>query len=230
MPRVSSEHLAARRRQILDAARACFVRDGFHATSMQDILREADLSAGAVYRYFPSKDAIVVAIATEAIEQVAAAFAAALHTDPLPSFASVLTTSFTTVERMERDDHTATIIVQVWGEAVRNDAVQSVLTGVVERMTDVISDVVRRYQDAGALNRATPARHVAAALIGLVQAAIVQRALFGPDSIPAYQDGLRALTTRPDITPRQVDKTFGDRDDGGRSASDPESVRRDGSD
>jgi AcrR family transcriptional regulator len=35
---------------------------GFHATSMQDLLREANLSAGAVYRYFKSKDEIIAAI------------------------------------------------------------------------------------------------------------------------------------------------------------------------
>ena len=55
MPRVTQEHLDARRRQILDAARRRFIKNGFHATSMQDVLTEADLSAGAVYRYFASK-------------------------------------------------------------------------------------------------------------------------------------------------------------------------------
>ncbi|HEY9407971.1 MAG TPA: helix-turn-helix domain-containing protein, partial [Jiangellaceae bacterium] len=53
MPRVSEAHLAARRDQILQAAWTCFARDGFHATSMQDVFAEAGLSAGAVYRYFP---------------------------------------------------------------------------------------------------------------------------------------------------------------------------------
>ncbi|MGW9069182.1 helix-turn-helix domain-containing protein, partial [Streptomyces yangpuensis] len=52
MARVSQAHLDARRRQILDGATRCFTRNGFHATSMQDVLKEVDLSAGAVYRYF----------------------------------------------------------------------------------------------------------------------------------------------------------------------------------
>ena len=46
MPRVSEDHLLARRQQILDAARVCFLRDGFHNTSMQDVIAEAGLSVG----------------------------------------------------------------------------------------------------------------------------------------------------------------------------------------
>src|SRR2546426_5003620 len=65
MPKVSEEHLDARRRQIVDAAIVCFARDGFHRATMQDICREAQLSPGAIYRYFASKDEIIEAIADE---------------------------------------------------------------------------------------------------------------------------------------------------------------------
>lgn len=41
---------------------ACFSRDGFHGASMQKICAEADMSPGALYRYFPSKEAIIAAI------------------------------------------------------------------------------------------------------------------------------------------------------------------------
>ncbi|MDX2233460.1 MAG: helix-turn-helix domain-containing protein [Hyphomonadaceae bacterium] len=54
-----------RRRQILDAAISCFRRRGFHQTSMQEICAEAQLSAGALYRYFPAKADIIAAIAEE---------------------------------------------------------------------------------------------------------------------------------------------------------------------
>ena len=56
MPKVSDAHVEARRQQILEAASACFARQGFHQTSVQDICKEAGLSAGAVYRYFPGKE------------------------------------------------------------------------------------------------------------------------------------------------------------------------------
>ena len=51
-----------RRDQIVAAARACVVRHGFHAASMGQIAAEARMSVGQIYRYFPSKEAIVHAI------------------------------------------------------------------------------------------------------------------------------------------------------------------------
>ena len=57
---------AARRDQqiqrILEAAQTCFVRSGFQGASMQQICAECGMSPGALYRYFPSKEAIVAAI------------------------------------------------------------------------------------------------------------------------------------------------------------------------
>ena len=48
--------------RILEAAKACFVRSGFQGASMQQICAEGGMSPGALYRYFPSKEAIVEAI------------------------------------------------------------------------------------------------------------------------------------------------------------------------
>ena len=50
---------AERRQRILEAAERAFVRHGFHATTMQHVADEAGMSAGNLYRYFPSKEAIV---------------------------------------------------------------------------------------------------------------------------------------------------------------------------
>ena len=62
MPKVTEAHLEARRQQIVDAAWACFARKGYHQTTMQDICQESDLSPGAIYRYFASKEAILKAV------------------------------------------------------------------------------------------------------------------------------------------------------------------------
>jgi AcrR family transcriptional regulator len=52
----------AQRERILDAARKCFVEHGFHAASMAGIAATAHMSVGLIYRYFESKNDIIVAI------------------------------------------------------------------------------------------------------------------------------------------------------------------------
>lgn len=61
-PAPRPDHKQEQRKRILDAAMACFVRDGFHGASMQKICAEAGMSPGALYRYFPSKESIIAAI------------------------------------------------------------------------------------------------------------------------------------------------------------------------
>jgi TetR/AcrR family transcriptional repressor of uid operon len=66
-----------RRDEILAAAQRCFVRSGFHGASMQDICAEAGMSAGNLYRYFPSKEALIAGIAERDRAEVAQQFASA---------------------------------------------------------------------------------------------------------------------------------------------------------
>lgn len=66
MARLADPVLAERRRrQIMEAAMACFRKRGFHQASMQEICATAGISAGALYRYFPSKADIIFAISEE---------------------------------------------------------------------------------------------------------------------------------------------------------------------
>lgn len=55
--------LSERQDRILDAAKTCFVRSGFDRTTMMEIAREAKMSSPNIYRYFPSKEALVLGLA-----------------------------------------------------------------------------------------------------------------------------------------------------------------------
>ena len=57
-----SERALVQRERILLAAERCFVRSGFHAASMSEIASTARMSPGLIYRYFESKNAIIMAI------------------------------------------------------------------------------------------------------------------------------------------------------------------------
>jgi AcrR family transcriptional regulator len=53
---------SAKRRQILDGARAVFMAQGFDGASMNDVAREAGVSKGTLYVYFASKEALFEAL------------------------------------------------------------------------------------------------------------------------------------------------------------------------
>jgi TetR/AcrR family transcriptional repressor of uid operon len=77
MRRANVQLQSDRRSEILAAAQRCFARAGFHQTSMQEICAEAGMSPGGLYRYFPSKEAIIAGIAerdrAEVVGQLASA-------------------------------------------------------------------------------------------------------------------------------------------------------------
>src|SRR5215510_3256151 len=64
---------AGRRRDILDAAASLFKREGFAATSIEQIAERAELSAGTVYNYFASKGDLLLALVALDGAQVRAA-------------------------------------------------------------------------------------------------------------------------------------------------------------
>jgi len=65
---VLSERAIKQRERILEAARLCFVKRGFHGASIADIAEEAGMSPGLMYRYFENKHAIVRAIIDRQLE------------------------------------------------------------------------------------------------------------------------------------------------------------------
>lgn len=61
----------ARPDEVLDAALDLFIEQGFAATRVEDIAKRAGLSKGAVYLYFPSKEAILEGLVRRAIVPIA---------------------------------------------------------------------------------------------------------------------------------------------------------------
>src|SRR6476661_1391295 len=91
-----------RRDDILEAAERCFVRSGFHQTSMQEICAEAGMSAGNLYRYFPSKEAIIAGIAERDRAEVAQDFARADLSNGLFAVLEVMARHHFTVRSIEQ--------------------------------------------------------------------------------------------------------------------------------
>jgi AcrR family transcriptional regulator len=154
MPKVSDAHLAARRRQILDAAATCFARDGFHRTSMQDVVRECGVSAGLVYRYFTSKDDMIVAIVTEWHEQRQALLEPPDGAPPGRAGLAGVEAAYLDLLRSVGDPASRQDLrlgVQVWAETVRSDELLAAARRGVDGFRTALVDVLRGAQAAGDL-------------------------------------------------------------------------------
>ena len=62
MVRVTQAHIDAREDSIVESALMLFARKGIEKTTVQEIAAAADLSAGAIYRYFSSKEKLLEAV------------------------------------------------------------------------------------------------------------------------------------------------------------------------
>ncbi|MDY6998165.1 MAG: helix-turn-helix domain-containing protein [Actinomycetota bacterium] len=71
MPRVTEDHLAARRRQILDGARRCFARYGYESATVRRLEETIGLSRGAIFHHFRDKDTLFFELAREDAERMA---------------------------------------------------------------------------------------------------------------------------------------------------------------
>jgi AcrR family transcriptional regulator len=138
-----------RQRQIAAAALACFGRSGFHGASMQDICAEAGMSAGALYRYFPSKAAIIVAIVEAEREQHAAMFAPLEGApDPLAALQQ-LGEAFLT-QQLTRDSGMLTF--DVIAEAGRNPDVLAAVEKTSSFVRETLCRALKRGQALGVVD------------------------------------------------------------------------------
>ena len=63
MPKVSEEHLEARREQILEGARRAFARHGYEGATVARLEEEIGLSRGAIFNYYPDKWSLFLELA-----------------------------------------------------------------------------------------------------------------------------------------------------------------------
>lgn len=73
--RTQAERRAAGRTALIESAIACLGEKGFGATTIQDIVRRADCTTGAIQHHFGSKNGLYVAVLDELMEEFKAGFA-----------------------------------------------------------------------------------------------------------------------------------------------------------
>ena len=195
MPKISEEQRQERRDQILAAVWRCFLRKGVHSTSMEDLIRESGLSAGAVYLYYKGKHEIILAAISTYMDQLRGLLMPVLMREellpPLP-FVHETMAAFARHTKREGIDLNA-VILMGWSEAQTNPDVKALVTGFQTRYRAALTDVVRQWQQRQYVTTEAEPEDIAKALLSLFLGTIVQEALLGSADPATLARGVEGL-------------------------------------
>jgi AcrR family transcriptional regulator len=162
-----------RRSRILDAAERCFVRAGFHRTTMQDVAAEAGMSPGNLYRYFPSKDAIVIGLTERDRSNVAKDFAAFDEgADFMTAFMKLGRKHF---EEEPRDK--AIMCLEIWAESARNPSFATVCAEFEQFVVARLTEVLEKARERGEIAASGDLEAIARLISTLADGLFVRRAI-----------------------------------------------------
>lgn len=176
MPRVSNAYRTERRDHILAAAMARFARDGFHATSMADVIDEAGMSAGGVYRYFEGKEAIIEAIVERLLERLQVPLEGAIADVRTAADAIGALLAATSWAFRDAADPSARLVPQMWTEALRDERVRARANAGYAQVLRRLAELAERLDDLPLGMTPAGAAHV---WLALMQGYTLQRLMLG---------------------------------------------------
>ena len=194
---VDPEARAARTRQILDGARRCFLRKGFHASSTAEISAEAGVSVANLYQYFPTKDDLVLALVEDDLRSDLELIALVARAPTLreglqaASHAMYADAGFADLSRLRLD---------VLTEASRTPSVTAAVRAAEEKMVAAIAALLERAHANGEIDSRIAPRAAAALILSLTDGLGCRFAFHAP-GVEALSDAstlfiLRALGAR----------------------------------
>lgn len=146
----------ARREAILEVASQVFLEFGFERTSMSEIVKRIGGSKSTIYGYYPSKEALFVAVTHAAGEKHMDAAVAEMAAYAGGDLGQVLTRFAEKLVAFLCSDETVSVHRMVLGEAGHSDVGQLFYDGGPKRGLTVIAEVFRQAMERGELRREEP--------------------------------------------------------------------------
>jgi len=150
LPKLKPEELESRRQEIVDAARACFLRSGFHRTTTDEICREAAITPGGLYHYFGGKDEIIAAVIQQSATDVVDRLRAMLEEagDMQAAFGEVSSFLIETLSD-HNIDSAVRLDIEIWAEALKNQKLYEISEKSWAMRRNLMESFVKRGAEAG---------------------------------------------------------------------------------
>lgn len=184
----------ARRAQILAAALVCFGERGYHATTMDDLVRASGLSKGSLYWHFRSKQDVFLALCDAFTEDIFRAWEEA-DGDERPAVDVLMHQAQSTCAWLSSQRP----LLVAWSEFLSHPEGRERFARVYATSREKLAAVLLRGVARGEV-RDLPVESVAAALTGAIEGMFLQ-ALVDPDFDPGAHLGTLWEVLRGGIEP-----------------------------
>jgi TetR/AcrR family transcriptional repressor of uid operon len=198
MRRANAQLQLDRREEILAAAKRCFSQSGFHGTSMQQICAEAQMSPGGLYRYFPSKEAIIAGIAEQDRADVAEKFRAIVEAPDFFTALAYAARHYIVEETKEE----ICLQTEIKAESRRNPEIAKIYAGIEQEVKQGLLNVLQHGVARGDIPPSVDLDIAATMLMALVDGLYWRRAVdpeFDAETVlPTLLSVTSFLLTEPD--------------------------------
>ncbi len=196
MPRLSrTESRERTREQLLDTARVLFLRDGYHATSLEKVAEAAGFSKGAVYSNFRSKDELCLAVLDALDRAELAAVAEALASGD--TWDERLAALARWAERAVGDAGWTLLGIELAVQARRDPALRDGMVRKHRAAVDLLAAALAAQLEHDGRQPLLPVPALAAALLNQAIGLAIQRSLDPAVPVDTLTATLRALVPPP---------------------------------
>jgi TetR/AcrR family transcriptional regulator, repressor for uid operon len=179
-----------RRSEIISAAEQCFVKRGFHQTSMQNIAEASSLSMGLLYRYFANKEAIIEAVAQQDQEaSLAAIEGLPVEGDVIAAWVSLLING----SNLASAPNYAALASEIFAEANRSPRIHKMLRAREAALASAIVNKLAEQERGGAINLSGDLDSAAQSLLLLFDGLTMRNLMTPPELCQAIERGAERM-------------------------------------
>ncbi|PHM65863.1 hypothetical protein Xsto_01600 [Xenorhabdus stockiae] len=183
-----TEKQREKRKHILDAAISCFIEKGFHATSTAEICKTAGMSPGNLFHYYPTKNAIIEAIAEEDSHDYDEILAACYDEN---SVTVTIEKLLAKLVELYNEPGYARLSIEIIAEASRNPAINKIFTENEKKVREHLTRLISKGIENGEIDKQINAEQAASWLMITVDGSI-GRQIMEPDF--TWQQNLDSFT------------------------------------
>jgi AcrR family transcriptional regulator len=164
---------------------------------MEDIIRESNLSSGAVYLYYGSKDELCLAAFSSAFQEMRQLLVPILtREEPYPPSALVREIAKVITFHAQRDKRNFGVaFLMGWGEAPFNPKVMELVGGGQRMYREALTAIVHKWQKRGDIRPEAKPANVAKVMLSFFLGYIVQSAMIGDIDPETAAKGFEGITS-----------------------------------